>query len=106
VAVFDCDIQNTQFVVGAEKTAEDDNSLNRQQFVGSELYCSTLASNPISAFSAVCRLTLPAAKARTSSSPLSVSFIREGIQPLFEWFNVALSLQLRGQSQRGFFVQR
>jgi hypothetical protein len=24
VAVFDCDIQNTQFVVGAEKTAEDD----------------------------------------------------------------------------------
>ena len=72
VAMFDCDVQIPQFVVRTEKTAEDDNSLNGEEPVAIGIVLLTLASNPISAFSAVWRLTLPAAEARTKSSPLSV----------------------------------
>ncbi len=102
VAVFDCDIQINQIVVGGEKTAEDDNSLNRQQFV----WIGIILLNPGKQSDQRVLRRLPPDLTGRGSTNQFLSLIREGIQPLLEWFNVALSLQLRSQSQRGFFVQR
>jgi hypothetical protein len=59
-------------IVRAEKTPEDDDSLNSEQFGRVGIVFLNPCKGPVSAFSAVCRVTLPAAEARTSSCPLSV----------------------------------
>ncbi len=85
VAIFNSDIQIPQFFICAEKTPEHDNSLNSEEFVRIGI----VLLNPCKQSDQGVLCHLPTDFASRGGTNQFLSFIREGIQALLGWFNVA-----------------